>query len=277
MKDYKLSIFNVIYIKIRSKIPKHLLNQIELIKIKRLGKSLHSYMICTDILGYISNDNNIFEITHEGLDPIQNIKNLEENYEKNNLIPKKLSLISYHLKEAPDINLNNKYNIFGKNQILISELDELQIPIIQTTNNNLNYFGAELYKINDTIEFKAAKEIFITKITIGKDYVKNYLMLPELGNGCYIEKHDTEHYHQPLKGNCSGYYILAKQKDNHTFEFGAFTIPFGFGIYTHPNTYHTDSFLIGEYIVAYGLTTNYKTLNIYNKDNDIVNLIISRC
>ena len=83
------------------------------------------------------------------------------------------------------------------------------------------------------------------------------MLQQEYGNGCYIEQHDNEHYHQPLNKQSSGYYILAKKISNNLYEFGAFKIPYGYGIYTLPYTYHTDSFLIGKYIVAYGLTNNY--------------------
>lgn len=55
MKNKNYQFFNVIRYKMIAKIPKHLLNQVELIKIKRLGKSLDSYKICTDILVMIIN------------------------------------------------------------------------------------------------------------------------------------------------------------------------------------------------------------------------------
>ena len=43
---------------------------------------------------------------------------------------------------------------------------EISQGFIQTTNNNLNYFGAELYKINDKIEFQMGLPLINEKMPL---------------------------------------------------------------------------------------------------------------
>ncbi len=167
-----------------------------------------------------------------------------------------------------DISLSfSDSNILGNNGLFITKENELIIPIEETTIENLAYYNAKLHKIGDTIEFETNQLLPLTIVDIGDNYIDGYIY--PIGNGVYCEKHNTPHYHQPLSHNCGGYLIIGKEIEN-GLELTAFTIPYGYGIYTPPYTIHNDSFLKGKYLVVYAKSETYSTVLFRNENLQII-------
>jgi len=166
-----------------------------------------------------------------------------------------------------DTNNNNILGMSGEFQVG----DNIKIPIADTISEYLSFYNCSLVKNNDNIKFDTPKTIPLFEMCIGKKYVANYL-LTKNGGGCYLEYHDTPHFHMPINENCDGYLILGKIIDNYCY-LSAFKIPYLCGIYTPPFTIHCDAFLVGNYLVAYAKTDNFSTVILKNND-DFANIII---
>ena len=112
--------------------------------------------------------------------------------------------------------------------------------------------------------------VHFTEMTIGKNYYEGYIKGKD--KGIYLEYHDTGHFHMPLNEQCSGFLLLGKKMAyckrtyEHQIYLTGFEIPYGYAIYTPPNTIHCDLFLTGKYKVAYTMTNNYSTAIIKNKE-----------
>ena len=107
-------------------------------------------------------------------------------------------------------------------------------------------------------------------MSIGENYANDFLLKEDYGGGCYLEYHDTPHFHKPITEDSSGYLILGKVIHNKC-HLNAFSIPYGYGIYTPPFVIHCDGFLIGKYMVVYTFTPNYSTV-ILKHNNKITNI-----
>jgi hypothetical protein len=160
-------------------------------------------------------------------------------------------------------------NILGSNDYFILNQEKIQIPETKTTNENLLLFNAHLIKPNEVFNFKCKKTLPIFEVTVGKNYVNGYLLEENFGNGFYIEKHNTPHYHQPLSPTSSGFLVLGILS-NEKLVLTKFAIPFGYGIYMEPNTFHSDACLVGDYAVIYTKTSDYSTWLFRTKENKIV-------
>lgn len=158
-------------------------------------------------------------------------------------------------------------NILGSNGLFITKEKQLTIPIDETTDENLGYYNAKLHKIGDNIEFESNQLLPLTIIDVGDNYIDGYIY--PIGNGVYCEKHNTPHYHQPLSPSCGGYLIIGKEFEN-GLELTAFTIPYGYGIYTPPYTIHNDSFLKGKYLVVYAKSETYSTVLFRTENMDVI-------
>lgn len=178
--------------------------------------------------------------------------------------PKRLKINIKIIETLETLETNN--NILGKNSFIIIEEQLIKIPVEVATNDKLNYYFCNLIENGDVFKLNNNSDIQNLNIEVGSNYFKDYILQTELGNGLYIETHDTPHFHQPLNSACSGYLILGKIKKDELI-LTAFKIPFGKAIYTPPHAYHCDACLVGEYNVIYTITENYKTYLIYNEDN----------
>ena len=132
--------------------------------------------------------------------------------------------------------------------------------------DNLEYYGAVLFHIGDQICLNHYNDLPVTKMNIGDNYVKGFLLNEELGGGCYLEYHNTPHFHMPLNEQASGHLILGKITDSGC-QLSAFKIPYGCAIYTKPLTIHCDGYLTGDYLVVYTVTDSYLTMLLKNKEN----------
>jgi len=162
-------------------------------------------------------------------------------------------------------------NILGANDYFMTNDSNIIIPETKTTPSALETFGCKLIETNTGFSLNCDQELPLFEVSIGEEYVQEYLLQPGLGNGFYIEKHDTPHYHQPLDFNAGGFLILGQViKDEIILT--KFKIPFGCGIYTGPNVLHSDAYLVGNYHVVYTKTPNYSTYLFVNPANSIVNV-----
>lgn len=243
------------------------------ILVNRKGPDPYAYMKTTDILGHVETGNT-YTVNSDGLQLTQIDKNGKKILDDSQY----LDISSIMLKNKwSNNNTKNKdkdngSNILGSDDQFMVDADKIYIPITDTTKRNLEYFGAKLLNIGDTLTIDTPYPLPITTMEIGKNYVKDYLLQEGLGNGCYLEYHDTPHFHMPLDDKSSGYLILGKII-NDDIHLTAFNIPYGKAIYTLPFTIHCDAFLIGKYIVLYTVTPHYSTALLKHNDN-IVNVSI---
>jgi hypothetical protein len=162
-------------------------------------------------------------------------------------------------------------NILGSNRVLYTKkrIDQISIPIAECNSTNLSYYGAKLITPeNPYFKLDNISPMPLFNMTIGCDYVEDYLLQPGLGDGFYMEKHNTPHIHIPADTSSSGYYILGDIIDNNLYA-TAFQIPTNCAIYTHPNIYHCDAGLVGNWNVMYACASQYITYVIHNNDNTI--------
>ena len=168
-------------------------------------------------------------------------------------------------------------NILGSNHILytLNRIDQISIPISECNSTNLSYYGAKLITPeNPYFILDNAFPMPLFNMTIGCDYVSDYLVQPGLGDGFYMEKHNTPHIHIPVDNSSSGYYILGAIIDNNLYA-TAFQIPANCAIYTPPDIYHCDAALVGNWNVMYACASQYITYIIHNNDNTIPTLSIT--
>jgi hypothetical protein len=109
-------------------------------------------------------------------------------------------------------------------------------------------------------------------MSIGPNYVEKWIWNKDVGE--YLEYHDRPHLHVPMNEDASGYLILGKLVGKECYCLTAFSIPYGYGIYTPPNIIHSDAHLVGKYLTVYSKTESYSTVILKNKDGDNVNIII---
>lgn len=235
--------------------------------VNRKNNHPDSYMKTISIIGYVNN-NETYKITKNTL--VKHVANSKSDDIKSNENLNVLKLKdTWNLNNIEDI---NNSNILGSNVLFEVNNRHINIPIINTTKENLKYFNAVLLKHNDYITINTPCQIPITTMDIGKTYVPEYLL--KKGGGCYLEYHDTPHFHMPLNNNSSGYLILGK-KVNDEIHLGAFNISYGYAIYTLPFVIHCDAYLVGEYLVLYTVTPNYSTALLRCK-GEIVDVTIKK-
>lgn len=165
-------------------------------------------------------------------------------------------------------------NILGSNHILytLHRIDQILIPIADCNSANLSYYGAELITpTKPYFKLDNASQMPLFNMSIGCDYIKDYLLQPGLGDGFYMEKHNTPHIHIPIDNSSSGYYILGEIINNNLYA-TAFEIPPNCAIYTPPNIYHCDAALVGNWNVMYACASQYITYILHNNDNTIPTL-----
>jgi len=153
-----------------------------------------------------------------------------------------------------DASNNNILGANGEFQVT----HDLVIPIAETTSEYLAFYHCKLVQHGDHINFNTTVPLPVTNMQIGTNYMKDYL-LTSLGGGCYLEYHDTPHFHMPLNEAANGYLILGKIRDNYCL-LSAFRIPYVYAIYTNPGVIHCDACLVGDYLVVYTITEHFSTV-----------------
>jgi hypothetical protein len=192
-----------------------------------------------------------------------NIQYLENKNYISNIPTAKINNIMDKWTSA-NISTNNNSNILGDNKVIDIQQGTLTIPIVETSDLNLSFYSAKLLQKNDVIRFDIKNSMPITIVDIGKNYVEHFLLNKDKGGGCYLEYHDTPHFHMPLNDQATGHLILGKIINN-TCHLSAFKIPLGKAIYTPPNIIHCDGYLVGEYLVVYTITEKYSTVLLHSE------------
>ena len=119
------------------------------------------------------------------------------------------------------------------------------------------------------MKFETKEPLPLTEMSIGVDYVNDFINNKDLGGGQYLEYHDTPHYHAPLNSDNKGYIILGKMNDYKTkIRLSAFLIPYYKGLYTPGNIIHNDANLIGRWLVVYSKTENYSTVLLRDTEDN---------
>ena len=225
--------------------------------VNRIGKSKHSFMITNKIVREIYPNTN-YKILLQNLIPLPKYENIQYDikYNYKESVPKFIDIPCVWLNDKKIKESDN--NILGDFGTLITN-SEIKVPINVATYHNVKYYNAELYNIYDTIEFRCNEPLILTHMYIGNDYVKDYLEDEKMGGGQYLEIHDRPHFHASLTSDIKGYYLLGKYFRNH-LRLSAFLIPYHKALYTPSFVIHSDSNLIGNWLVAYSKTDNYSTV-----------------
>ena len=241
------------------------------IKVKRIGDDPHSFMVTEDIIGCVKPEK-YYKATLKGLGETDAKIDLVVNSKTKETIKYREVTGKWFPAKKNEYNDANLLGGFGT-----LEIDEttLEIPEVLATEQSLAFYGAKLIKINDVLQFETNEELPVTIMNIGKNYVEDYLKIPNLGGGTYIEHHDRPHFHLPIEPSASGHMIIGDIKDE-VYRLSAFRIPYGFGIYTPPNLLHADAYLIGRYIVVYSVTEDYSTVLFKTKNDKLVDVSIQK-
>lgn len=163
-------------------------------------------------------------------------------------------------------------NVLGERGRLILDYESLLIPESKATKETLSYFGGKLLEYGDTVVIESPKKLPVSAMTVGKNYVKDYLLQGDLGGGAYIEYHDNPHFHMPMDEKAGGYLILGKKISKGKFRLTAFRIPFGKAVYTRSYAIHADSFLTGKYSVVYSSSEDYSTGVIKDQAGSLISV-----
>jgi hypothetical protein len=174
---------------------------------------------------------------------------------------------------ASEVKGTSDDNILGKTGLLILDVsgNALKIPHVEATEEFLNFYKAHLIEDGECFTLKGTQPDFpIFVMQIGKNYVSKYLMKM---SGMYIEHHNEPHFHEPLKKGFSGYYILSR-KIGDRFYLTAFTIPYGYSVYSEPGAIHEDATTIGLWRVGYTKANEFSTCTVVNKNKEKIGFVL---
>lgn len=156
----------------------------EEIFVNRSGLSKNSNMTTSNLVNiFNSNDRVIF---NNGI-----IKKIEK---KN---PAYIKISGKVIDNNYNITKNN--NILGNNSFLIINESKVYIPIQISTKEKLDFYNCKLIKENDEFIINSNYDVGLFEMDIGKNYLKDYLLKKDFGNGFYIEYHDQPYYYKFLK------------------------------------------------------------------------------
>lgn len=233
--------------------------------IDRRGEAEESNMTTVNIIGEIKPES-VYKLTSDGLKKV----------EREVKVPPHVILEGEWYSDEL-VQLSNGSNILGDNGIFSTETNQLVIPVMEATEENLKYYNCRLLGIDDEVEFQTNGELPITVVEIGKNYVEEYLY--GSGHGSYLEYHKTPHYHRGMNEEARGYLVVGKwycdEESNEDeyfckIQLSAVKIPFGKAVYMSPFVVHTDQFLIGKYEVVYTKSVVYSTVTLKRKDNGLL-------
>jgi hypothetical protein len=246
-------------------LPSSLRESLDALIVERKGLSKKSYMITEDITGYVS-PNKVYEIQTNGLQAVSADSLIKHQPTPASMPPQ--TILEGHWHEATTYQ-QTAANILGDMCLFEVKQPEVAIPAIEATPEYLAYYDARLYKIGDLITFEVGSSLPITHMNIGENYVQDYLLQKNLGGGAYLEQHDLPHFHMPLDEEAKGYLILGKKFTSH-YALTAFSIPFGYAVYTPGGTIHDDGFLLGRFLVIYSITDTFSTALIRDAADAVV-------
>jgi len=229
--------------------------------IDRHGTSEDAYMKTNTMLALFKEPNQIvvFKDGYLHLEPTRQ----RPQYRRKWAPPAQVEVAGIWLKSA----IENRNNILGKNDVFLTHMREITIPIEETRDEFVGYYGARIIRDRDIFNLKNTCPMPLFDMTIGKEYAEHYIGLSE--NGYYIEKHNTPHFHQPKLPTASGYLVLGEHRGGSLY-LTRFKIPYGCAMYTPPNVLHSDAELVGDYYVMYTKANDYSTLILKNEEGNCI-------
>ena len=150
-------------------------------------------------------------------------------------------------------------NIFGGLGTLTLPAPALTIPEAPPPASVLGFYGARLLRVGDAVRFETDRNLAITHTNFCPTCAANFLQVADKGGGAFVEHYDFPHLHMPLEPSAHGHFLLGRQ-DGDDYLLSAFPIPPNTALYTPPGTLHADPFLVGRYLVVYGVTETYSTV-----------------
>jgi hypothetical protein len=96
--------------------------------------------------------------------------------------------------------------------VIETESTRIEVPVENATSEKLAYYGAVALHIGDIVKFPEEEHNYpIWAMSLGKNYVNDYIMTEKAG-GWYLEWHtDRPHFHMPLSKDATGVYLLGKK------------------------------------------------------------------
>jgi len=219
--------------------------------IRRKGDTDESHMITNTMMNLFTDTNQVvvFKDGYLQQEPSRRIPPYRRKWK----VPRYAEISG---KWANTATLSPHNNIFGKNDVFWTDVDTIHIPVETTTDEHVGFYGARIVRERDIFNLRNPCPMPMFDMSIGKNYVKDFINKPE--NGFYIEEHNTPHFHQPKLPTASGHIVLGKYM-NDTLYLTRFAIPYGCGMYIPPYILHSDAELVGDYFVMYTKATDYKT------------------
>ncbi len=164
-------------------------------------------------------------------------------------------------------NKNQERGVSGRNASVFGGLGVLTIPsdgkVMSIPKMNalavpsafLAKYGAELIPLEksftlDGVTDESLENLYLVEYQWDADYIQDYVMHQRGGGGLFVETHPFPHVFTPLSPECSGALILGVERENGSFDFAAFEIPFGFTMKIGSDVIHGDSFFVGPYAIA---------------------------
>jgi hypothetical protein len=229
--------------------------------IDRRGMSEDAYMKTNTMIALFTEQNQLvaFKDGYLQVEPTRQ----RPQYRRKWALPAQVQIAGIWLKTA----MKNRNNILGTNDVFLTRMHEITIPVEETRDEYVGYYGARIIRDRDIFNLKNPSPMPLFDMTIGKDYVQHYIGLSE--NGYYVEKHNTPHFHQPKLPTANGYLILGEHRDGNLY-LTRFKIPYGCAIYTPPHVLHSDAELVGDYYVMYTQANNYSTLILKNEEGNCI-------
>lgn len=248
-------------------LPTRLLASLPQLIVNRQGKDQDAFMITRDIVTTIQP-----QIRYQFTFPELHAPTLNPSTEPISMAteggamkrPKHAILQGSWLDAVP--NTACDANILGGMGTLVLDLKEaVSIPVIQANAEDLAFYQAQLLTEGSVFYFETEECLPLTEVSIGKDYVEQYLAHSEFGGGEYIEYHDQPHFWAPQHSQSGGHILLGRQIGA-DYYFTGFYIPFGSAIYLSPYTLHSDAYLVGDYVVVYALSSHFSTVLLRDQE-----------
>ena len=254
------------------KLPTELIKELPILMVDRKGRTDDAYMRTENFIGHVS-PMQVYQLTWNGFKKV--------NVAASSLPPLPKATEPTHATiggtwdRTVDLFIEEA-NILGGNgnYFLGSDKDELVIPIAECTPENLAFYNCELIPVGGMVKFDTKENLPVTVVNIGEDYPNDFLLVPELGGGAYIEIHDRPHFHMPLEKEAGGHLIVGKKDKQGNELISAFKVPYGYGVHIAPWVIHADAYLKGRYLVIYSNTSEFSTVTLRQENGNLASINI---
>jgi hypothetical protein len=167
-----------------------------------------------------------------------------------------------------NIRASGNANVFiGLGAIMVP--DEFQIPVVKASKENVRYYGLSLVENQQVVALLSDEfDLVLAKYRYGKNYRQDFLTETVGGGGFFVETHNFPHIHAPLSPECGGYITIGKRHSGDSFDFTAFSIPYGYALHTPSNTIHGDGTIVGDYAITVATASaEADTVLFYNENS----------